>query len=170
MKYWGWLLLLLIPFKVWGLEINSSNAILYNLNDGEVLMEKQADEKVKIASLTKIMTALVAIENIDNLNKVVKIPEEGLVGLVEANASVAGFKVNDEVTYLDLLYGVLLPSGADAVQTLAYYIAGGNDEFVKLMNDKAKELGLNDTHFSNPTGLNSDNHYSSVRDMGLILL
>ncbi len=169
MKYLVWFLLLLIPLNVWALEINSQNAVLYNLNDGEILFEKGKDEKVKIASLTKIMTAIVAIENIDNLNKVVRVPEEGLRGLREANASVAGFKVNDYVTYLDLLYAMLLPSGADAVQTLTYYIAGGNDEFVQLMNEKAQELGLQNTHFANPTGLNSDNHYSTVEDVSKML-
>lgn len=171
MKYFKYLffLIILIPFNINALEINSEHAILYNLNDDEVIFEKNADERTYIASLTKIMTTIVAIENIDDVNEEVIIPYEGLEGLIEANASVAGFRLNQRVTYLDLLYGVLLPSGADATKTLAYYIAGNEDNFVTLMNAKAKELGLVNTHFVNTSGLDTDNHYSTVRDMSIIL-
>ena len=165
MKYIKYLLILfiiLLPIKVNALEINSKNAILYNMNDDEILFEKDSEEEVPIASLTKIMTSIIAIENIDDINETVTIPEEGLEGLVEANASVAGFKLNEKVTYKDLLYGSLLPSGADATQTLAYYIAGGIDQYVKLMNEKASELNLKHTHFSDVTGLDDINNYSSL--------
>lgn len=171
MKYLKYLLFLIIfiPFNISALEINSEHAILYNLNDDEVIFEKNADEKTYIASLTKIMTTIVAIENIDDVNEKVIVPYEGLEGLIEANASVAGFRLNQEVTYLDLLYGVLLPSGADATKTLAYYIAGNEENFVSLMNAKAKELGLVNTHFVNTSGLDTDNHYSTVREVSIIL-
>ena len=172
MKYIKYLLLLLIfliPIKVNALEINSKNAILYNMNDDEILFEKDSDEEVPIASLTKIMTSIVAIENIDDINETVTIPKEGLEGLIEANASVAGFKLNEKVTYKDLLYGSLLPSGADATQTLAYYIAGNIENYVKLMNKKANELNLKHTHFSDVTGLDDINNYSSVKDIATLL-
>ena len=171
MKYIKYLLLLifLIPIKVNALEINSKNAILYNMNDDEILFEKDSDEEVPIASLTKIMTSIVAIENIDDINETVTIPKEGLEGLIEANASVAGFKLNEKVTYKDLLYGSLLPSGADATQTLAYYIAGNIENYVKLMNEKANELNLKHTHFSDVTGLDDINNYSSVKDIATLL-
>lgn len=171
MKYLKYLLFLIIfiPFNISALEINSEHAILYNLNDDEVIFEKNADEKTYIASLTKIMTTIVAIENIDDVNEKVIVPYEGLEGLIEDNASVAGFRLNQEVTYLDLLYGVLLPSGADATKTLAYYIAGNEENFVSLMNAKAKELGLVNTHFVNTSGLDTDNHYSTVREVSIIL-
>ena len=178
MKYLKYLLLLLIiiPIPIKAKEIDpdfpdlySENAILYNMTTDEVLYEENPDKQVAIASLTKIMTTIIAIENIDDIQKTVTIPEQGLAGLKEANASVAGFKLNDKVTYEDLLYGALLPSGGDATQTLAYYIAGSNENFVKLMNEKASELNLKNTHFSDPTGLDDHNNYSTVRDVSTIL-
>ena len=171
MKYLKYLVFLLffIPINIEALEINSEHAILYNMNDDNVIFEKNANERTYIASLTKIMTTIVAIENIDDIDETVTIPYEALNGLIEANASVAGFYSGQKVTYLDLLYGVLLPSGADATRTLAYYISGNEDDFVKLMNDKTLELGLTNTHFANTSGLDTDNHYSTVREMSIIL-
>lgn len=169
MKYLIIFLFLLIPININALEINSEHAILYNMNEDMVLYEKDADTKTYIASLTKIMTTIVAIENIDDINEYVTIPYEGLEGLIEANASVAGFRLGQKVTYKDLLYGILLPSGADATRTVAYYIAGSEDNFVDLMNKKALDLGLTNTHFANTSGLDTDNHYSTVREMSIIL-
>ena len=169
MKYLIFFLFLLIPININALEINSEHAILYNMNEDMVLYEKDADTRTYIASLTKIMTTIVAIENIDDINEYVTIPYEGLEGLIEANASVAGFRLGQKVTYKDLLYGILLPSGADATKTVAYYIAGSEDNFVDLMNKKAEELGLTNTHFANTSGLDTDNHYSTVREMSIIL-
>ena len=166
MKYLKYLVFLIffIPINIEALEINSEHAILYNMNDDIVIFEKNADERTYIASLTKIMTTIVAIENIDDVDETVSVPYEALDGLIAANASVAGFYSGQRVTYLDLLYGVMLPSGADATRTLAYYISGNEEEFVKLMNDKAIELGLTNTHFANTSGLDTDNHYSTVRE------
>ena len=171
MKYFKYLIFLIvfIPINIKALEINSEHAILYNMNDNSVIFEKNADERTYIASLTKIMTTIVAIENIDNVNEYVTIPYEALDGLIEANASVAGFRLGQKVTYLDLLYGVLLPSGADATRTLAYYISGNEDNFVELMNQKANDLKLTNTHFANTSGLDTDNHYSTVREISIIL-
>lgn len=169
MKYLIIFLFLLVPININALEINSKHAILYNMNEDMVLYEKDADTRTYIASLTKIMTTIVAIENIDDINESVTIPYEGLEGLIEANASVAGFRLGQKVTYKDLLYGILLPSGADATKTIAYYIAGSEDNFVDLMNKKAEDLGLTNTHFANTSGLDTDNHYSTVREMSIIL-
>ena len=171
MKYFKYLafLVIFIPLNIKALEINSNHAILYNMNDDSIIFEKNADERTYIASLTKIMTTIVAIENIEDVNEYVEVPYEALDGLIEANASVAGFRVGQKVTYLDLLYGVLLPSGADATKTLAYHIAGNEDNFVKLMNDKAISLGLTNTHFANTSGLDTDNHYSTVKEISIIL-
>ena len=169
MKYLIIFLFLLIPININALEINSEHAILYNMNEDTVLYEKDADTRTYIASLTKIMTTIVAIENIDDINEYVTIPYEGLEGLIEANASVAGFRLGQKVTYKDLLYGILLPSGADATKTVAYYIAGSEDNFVDLMNKKAEELGLTNTHFANTSGLDTDNHYSTVKEMSIVL-
>ena len=169
MKYLIIFLFLLIPININALEINSKNAILYNMNDNTILFEKDADTKTYIASLTKIMTGIVAIENIEDINEIVTIPYYGLEGLIEANAAVAGFRLNQKVTYEDLLYGLLLPSGAECAKTLSYYIAGSEENFIKLMNEKADDLGLTNTNFVNTTGLDIDNHYSTVKDVSVIL-
>lgn len=149
-------------------ELNSNHAILYNLNDNSVLYEKNSTDKTSIASLTKIMTGIVAIENIDNLDEKVVLTNADFKGLREANLATAGFRVGEEVTYRDLLYGLMLPSGADAAQALTRLIAGSIDNYMNLMNQKAVELGLKNTHFINPTGLDAEGHYSTVEDVGTL--
>lgn len=149
-------------------NINSNHAILYNLNDNSVLYEKGSKDKTSIASMTKIMTAIVAIENIENLDAKVKLTYADFAGLAEANASVAGFRSGEEVTYRDLLYGLMLPSGADAAQSLARNIGGSVDAYIGLMNQKAVELGCSNTHFINTTGLDHAEHYSTVEDVAKI--
>ena len=146
-------------------ELNSNHAILYNLNDNTVLYEKNSTDKTSIASLTKIMTGIVAIENIDNLDEKVKLTNADFKGLREANLATAGFRVGEEVTYRDLLYGLMLPSGADAAQSLTRNIAGSTEKFIEMMNQKAQELGCKNTHFVNPTGLDHQEHYSTVEDV-----
>ena len=150
------------------LGISSKNAILYNMDSGEVLYEKDADEKVSIASLTKIMTALVSIENIKDLDSQVVLTADDFKGLVEANAVTAGFTKGEVVTYRDLLYGLLLPSGADAAKALARNIAGSEENFIKMMNEKVGEMNLKNTHFSTVIGLDDDNNYSTAREVALI--
>lgn len=149
-------------------DLNSNHAILYNLNDNSFLYEKSSQEKTSIASMTKIMTAIVAIENIDNLDAKVKLTYADFSGLAAANASVAGFRSGEEVTYRDLLYGLMLPSGADAAQSLARNVSGTVEGFVALMNMKAVELGCSNTHFVNTTGLDHAEHYSTVEDVAKI--
>ncbi len=156
---------ILLPVKAIEFDLNSPNAILYNLDEDKILYEKEAEEKVAIASLTKIMTGIVAVENITNLDEKVTLVKSDFASLVAENASVAGFKVGEVVTYRDLLYGLLLPSGSDAAQALTRLIAGGRENFVKLMNEKALSLGLANTHFVNETGLDNENHYSTVYDV-----
>lgn len=151
------------------LEIESKNGILYNLNTNEIIYDKNSEEIIKIASLTKIMTSIVAIENIDDIKKEVTITEDMIKGLVESNAMVIGFKVNDVVTYEDLLYAALLPSAADATQALAISISGSVDKYIELMNNKAKELGLNNTLFTNTSGLDYKDNHSTVKDVATLL-
>lgn len=148
------------------IELNSKNAIMYNLNDDEIIYEKDINEIKKIASLTKIMTCIVAIENSD-LDSYVTVTSKAFVGL--NGYAQAGFKVGDKVTIRDLLYGLMLPSGAETANMLAISIAGSNDELVKMMNDKAKELNLNNTHFSNTIGVDEDDNYSTVYDLAILL-
>ena len=147
-------------------DVSSKNIILYNLNDNTVLYNINEDEKVSIASLTKIMTSIVAIENINDLNEFVVIKNKDFEGL--NGYSKAGFKVNDKVTYLDLLYGILLPSGADAVNAIINNTLG-YDSFINQMNELAKKIGMNNTSFSNPVGMDDENNYSSAKDVSILL-
>lgn len=151
------------------LELNSKYAIVYNLDDDILLYEKNSNEKTPIASLTKIMTTIVSIENIKDVNEKVTLGPNVFAGLTEANASVAGFKYNETVTYYDLLMGAMLPSGADATRGLSINIAGSEKQFVELMNKKAQELNLKNTHFEDTTGLTSINHYSTAQDIATLL-
>ncbi len=151
------------------LEFDSKYVILYNLNTDEILYEYNSNQITSIASLTKIMTCIVAIENLENLNDKVTLGWNVFTGLAEAQASVAGFKYGEKVSYLDLLMGAMLPSGADATRALAINISGSEEEFVKLMNAKAQELNLSNTHFANTTGLEAANHYSTVQDIATLL-
>lgn len=162
------ILFIFIPF-VRAIEIKSNNAILYNLNNNEILYEKNSEQTIKIASLTKIMTAIVAIENIEDINKQVTITYDMLKGLREENALVLGFKVGDVVTYNDLLYATLLPSAADAANALAISTFGSISNFVEQMNNKANELGLKNTLFTNTTGIDFNDNHSTVKDVAVIL-
>ena len=162
-------LLIIIPFNIYAINIKSEHAILYNLNDNQILYEVKSNDRVQIASMTKIMTAIVSLEKIKDINEKVTMTNDMYYHLVEENASVAGFKVGEEVTYEDLLYGLMLPSGADAAQALAISTYGSIDDFVDAMNEKVEQLKLKNTKFSNPAGFDNDNNYSSVFDVSEIL-
>ena len=150
-------------------NIDSKNYILYNMNEDKEILSLSPDERISIASLTKIMTLIVAIENIKNLDEKIIITSNDLEGLLEEDASVAGLCEGEEVTYCDLLYALFLPSGADAARALANNIGGNVNSFVRLMNKKVKQLNLINTHFSNVTGLDKKNNYSSVKDVLIML-
>lgn len=159
------------PIGVYALEmpeINSKAAIVYDLDEDAVILEKNSEEVRSIASLTKIMTVLTAIENIDDFNASVTITSEMLAGIYW-NASVAGLKSGDTVTYMDLLYAAILPSGADATQVIAYVVSGSVDAFVLKMNELAAKIGVSNTQYVNTTGLDQDGAYSTARDQLLIL-
>lgn len=149
-------------------DITSDSVILYNLNDNEVLYEYKSNERVQVASLTKIMATIVAIEEVDNLDEEVVITREAFNGIEDYTK--VGFEVGDKVTVKDLLYGTMLPSGADAINALAIHIGGSIDNFVGLMNDKVSSLELENTSFDNPIGMDSDNNYSTASDMADILM
>lgn len=151
------------------LQINSSNAVLISLKDEIVLFDKGCTTKIYPASMTKIMTAVVALENLNDLNESIMLKEEMYSGIYKANAMTAGFLPNEEVSAIDLLYGLLLPSGAECAVGLAEYVAGSESAFVDLMNDKAQELGMNSTHFVNAIGLHDAKHYSTVWDISVLL-
>ncbi len=147
----------------------SPYAVLVDLESGNVLAEQNSTERMYPASLTKIMTALIAIEETEDMEQTTMLPSDIFPSLYEENASLAGFQPGETVTWKDLLYGVMLPSGAECCLTFARQIAGSEGAFVDLMNKKAEELGMNDTHFANATGLQDKKHYSTVRDIAVLL-
>ena len=172
---WIWLILLLLAVLIlWPKKVHldgliSPNAILLEADSGEVLAEKNADTQIYPASMTKMMTVLLAIEAEPDLDRQVTIPEDIFPALKQEGASIAGFKSGEVVTVRDLLYGALLPSGAECCETLARLVSGTETDFVALMNRKAAELGMTSTHFCNPTGLHDPEHVSTVRDMARLL-
>lgn len=147
-------------------DITGEYVSLYNMNEDILLYSKNDTKKTSIASLTKMMTTLVAIEEIDNLDKIVTIKERDFEGTV--GYSKAGFKVGDKVTYRDLLYGIILPSGADAVNAVVNNTLG-YDKFIKKMNETAKKIGMNDTSYANPVGKDDENNYSTSSDLAKLL-
>lgn len=152
-----------------GSEITSKYAVLFSVKDRKVLARKASQERMYPASMTKVMTLIVAVENIKNIEDTVEMSFEIINPLYLQNATVTGFKSGDIVTIKDLLYGIVLPSGADATVTVAEYVAGSEENFVEMMNKKAEEIGLLDTHFTNTSGLHDENHYTTAYDMALIL-
>ena len=144
--------------------IRSLYGFMLRRSDGGIALDKNSEDIIFPASMTKVMTALVAIEQLPDLDEQIVITPEILSPLYEAGASLAGFEAGESVSVRDLLYGVLLPSGAEACIALAQRIAGSEEGFVALMNEKAAELGLTDTHFVNCTGLHDDGHYTTCRD------
>lgn len=147
-------------------DITGEYVTLYNMNEDTLLYSKNDTKKTSTASLTKMMTTLVAIEEIDNLDKIVTIKERDFEGTV--GYSKAGFKVGDKVTYRDLLYGIILPSGADAVNAVVNNTLG-YDKFIKKMNETAKKIGMNDTSYANPVGKDDENNYSTSNDLAKLL-
>ena len=143
--------------------ISAECAILIDAQTGRVLYEKQAEEKSLIASTTKIMTALVICEQTNVLDRV-KIPKEA-VGI---EGSSMYLKEGEVLTVQELLYGLMLQSGNDAAVALAIYCGGTVEGFTELMNDKAHRLGMTQSHFANPNGLDSPGNYSTARDMAIL--
>ena len=144
--------------------LRSPYAYLIRLQDQAVFFDQAGGERIYPASMTKVMTALLAVEAYDDLSETVTVPEEIFTELREQNASVAGFSPGERVTVRDLVYGVLLPSGGDASLTLAQAVSGSEEAFVQRMNEKASELGMADTHFTNACGLHAADHYSTFRE------
>lgn len=150
------------------LATNAKSAILIEEETGKILYEKNAHEKLAPASMTKIMSMLIIIEAIEKGT----ISWDEMITVSERASSMGGSQIlletGEQMTVSDLFKGVAVASGNDAVVALAEAVAGTVEEFVVLMNDKVKELGLNDTNFKNPHGLDDANHYSSAYDMVFI--
>lgn len=169
--------LLFIPFVIQASETvsnevdlasNAKSAIIIEQSSGQVLYEKNSHEKIAPASMTKMMSLLLIMESIDSG----KIKIDDVVTVSKNASSMGGSQIlleeNEQMTVNDLLKGVAIASGNDAVVALAEYIAGSEDNFVKMMNSKVQELGLTDTKFKNCHGLDEVGHYSSAYDMAMI--
>ncbi len=152
-----------------GANINSEYGVFINLTDNLVVADKNSNVKIYPASLTKILTLLVAVENIKDFNDTFTMTSAITDPAFQEGASVAGFVPDEVITIDDLLYGAILPSGADATSALAQYVSGSEAEFVKLMNKKVKELGITTAHFMNASGLHHENHYCTVMDIMRIM-
>ena len=153
-------------------KTKSKSILMVNMDSWQTVFEQEADTRRYPASTTKIMTFIVAYENIVDIdNTKVEIKESIIEQLNNTGSSMAnlGAHVGEKMSVKDLLYSMMVPSGNDAALMLADYVGGGNvEKFVKMMNDKAEELGCKDTHFANPDGLHDDNHYTTARDMYII--
>jgi serine-type D-Ala-D-Ala carboxypeptidase (penicillin-binding protein 5/6) len=150
--------------KVAAVSVSASTAVLMEQESGRVLFEKGAHEKRRIASITKIMTAVLAIES-GKLDEVVTVSARA----TKAEGSSVYLKPHEKIKLEHLVYGLMLRSGNDTAEAIAEYVGGSHDGFVYLMNQKAKEIGMANTHFANPHGLdNFENHYSTAYDMALL--
>jgi D-alanyl-D-alanine carboxypeptidase dacF len=166
------LLLISIPLvkaeETEDLAPNAKSAIMIEASTGEILFQKNKDEKLAPASMTKMMSMLLIMEEIENGN----LKWNEMITTSEKASSMGGsqifLKVGEKMTVEDLLKGVAIASGNDAVVALAERVSGSEEQFVKRMNIRAKDLGLKNTNFINATGLTADNHYSSAYDMSLI--
>lgn len=147
--------------------MTANSAILVDADTNEIVAGYNYEKKVYPASLTKMLTLLVAAENIQDMDATYKFTSDDIDPLIEDNASRAGFEAGETVTMKDLLYSAILVSGADGTTGLANAVAGSEEKFVELMNAKIQELGLTGTKFVNASGLHNKNHYSTAQDIAV---
>ena len=157
------LLAVILLFSVPSYGLSAKSSILLDCTTGQVIYGKDIDQQSLIASTTKIMTALIVCEQCNVLDRM-KIPKEA-VGI---EGSSLYLQEGEVLTIQELLYGMMLHSGNDAAVALAIYCGGTVENFVELMNDKARALGLRNTHFQNPNGLDGAAHYSTARDLSIL--
>lgn len=150
-------------------SITGDFAFVYNDTDDLIVYDKKANERIWPASMTKMMTIILALENLQDLHKTIVVSEEKIRGLLEAGLTVINYQPGDTATIEDLLYTTCLPSAADSANLLAYEVSGSLNDFVALMNKKAMEIGMSDTHFANCHGNDDLNNYSTCHDMARLL-
>ena len=150
-------------------DIFSKSAISLDADSGVILFEKNIHNKMYPASLVKVMTAVVTFDNVSNLNETVNFTYNAVTKDIDRNSTTIGASAGDTLSVKECLYSILLPSANDAANALAEHVAGSINDFVLLMNLKAKELGMNNTNFTNPSGLHDDNQYTTAYDMALLL-
>lgn len=149
--------------------ILANYAVLVDLSTNQIIAERNPDTKLYPASMSKIMTMIVALEHLSDPSITFTMTSDILDPLKVEGASLAGFSDGEEVTVKDLLYGCGLSSGAEATTALAILVSGSENDFVALMNQKAQELGLVNTHFNNCTGLQDENHYTTATDLAMMM-
>ncbi|MBE6929296.1 MAG: D-alanyl-D-alanine carboxypeptidase [Ruminococcaceae bacterium] len=149
-------------------EISAPSALLYEKNSGQIIYEHDARVKMYPASTTKVLTALLLLENCE-LDEEVTVTASAL-SAVPPGSSIAGLRRDEVITVYDLLVCLLVPSGNDAANVAAEHVSGSIEEFVKLMNNRAKQLGCKNTNFVNPSGYHDDNHYTTAYDLLLMTL
>ncbi len=154
------------------IKIYAEAYMLINLDDDSypVVAQKNIDERLYPASLTKIVTAMVTLENVKDVSVKTKMSQAAYDASVGTGAQVAGITVGEELSVDTLLYLTMVHSACDACEVLAEFVGGTKENFVKMMNDWVKKVGCNDTNFTNPSGLHDDNHYTTARDMSKITL
>ena len=150
-------------------QLDSPYAVLMDRETGTILAAKSSDERMYPASLTKIMTVLTALDECSDLKQTVTLSYDYFQELYDQDASRAGFDPGEEARIIDLMYGAMLPSGAECCKELALRFAGSEQDFVSLMNQKAEKLGLSGTHFMNCTGLHDADQYSTAEDIANLL-
>lgn len=150
-------------------ELLSPYIAVIDVTNNKLVAGRNTETRIYPASMTKVMTLIVAVENVKSMDDKFTMTSEIIDPLYRDSASRAGFEPGEEVTARDLMYGLILPSGADGAVGLAQMIAGSEEAFVELMNKKCEELGLKNTHFTNTSGLHNENHYTTPVEMAMIL-
>lgn len=155
-----------IPIKSAEIPIGLTavSALVLDVSSNKILYEKNIDEKLQMASLTKIMTAVVTIEEIGNLEEIATVPQEATI----IPGSKVWLREGEKISYKHLLYSLLIASGNDAAVAIAINVAGSEELFVQKMNEKALALGMKNTHFANPHGLDDKDNYSTARELGIL--
>ena len=159
------MLCMILPVHAEEIDLESDYYLLIDADNQQILMQQGADELIYPASMTKMMTLIIALENVDDHDEMLTLDYEVFKGLYEANASLAGFSYNEQVSVKDCLYGLFLPSGAECTRALAIKTAGSEEAFVQLMNENAQQLNMKDTHFVNTTGLHDKDHVTTLNDL-----
>lgn len=147
-------------------DISAPNLLLAETNTGKILYERNADEKIYPASLTKLMTSILVVENCE-LDEIVTVSEKAVTSVPSGYVN-ANLQVGEELTVEDLLYVMLIPSANDAANALAEHVGGSIESFSTMMNSRAKELGCTGSNFTNPSGLHQEEHYTTTKDLYLI--
>ncbi len=155
------LMFLVLPFSVGAVSVSAKATVVLNGDNGEVIFEKNANAKLSMASTTKIMTGLLLCEY-GNFDREITVTAE----MLKVEGSSMGLLAGDKVTLHDLLYGLMLASGNDAANVIAFVLGGSIKGFVEQMNQKAQELGLKNTHFATPSGLDAQDHYTTALELG----